>query len=118
MSIDTDLFTLLGPLAGGRVYPDVAPTSTPRPYITYQKIGGQAINYTSDELPALQNSVVQINVWADTRISAAALARQVEDALRQSITMTARPEGEAMSQHEPDLDRYGTIQDFSIWSPR
>jgi len=118
MTIEEDLGALLGGLVATRVYPDVAPFDTPRPYLTYQKIGGSPINYTTDELPTTQHSLVQINVWADSRVAASTLARQVENTLRQATSLTARPEGEPISQHEPDLGRYGTLQDFSIWSAR
>jgi hypothetical protein len=36
------VFQALTGLVGGRVYPDIAPTNTPRPYITWQQVGGMA----------------------------------------------------------------------------
>ncbi len=34
-----------------RVFPDFAPTSTARPYITYQQIGGEAPVYVDNTVP-------------------------------------------------------------------
>lgn len=118
MTIDVKLVALIGGLFGGRLFPDSAPIDTPRPYGIYQKIGGRSINYTSNDIPDAQHSVIQINTWHDSRIAASELAMQVEDTLRQASTMTAQPESEPISLHEPDLKRYGASQDFSIWSTR
>lgn len=118
MTVEASLFAVLSPLFGGRVFPDVAPVKTPRPYCTYQQIGGQAINYTDNAVPDQQHGLFQINVWAATRAEAASLARQIEDALRTSSAFAARPESAPIAQHEPDLDLYGTLQDFGIWSAR
>lgn len=118
MTFETALFQLLGPLAGNRVFPDIAPFDTPVPYVTWQKIGGRSINYTGNDIPTAQHSLVQINVWSDDRLAANTLASQIEDVLRMATAITARPEAETIATHDPDLQRYGTIQDFSIWSPR
>ena len=42
--METDLTTLLLAICP-RVFPDVAPLSTARPYITYQQIGGQSLRF-------------------------------------------------------------------------
>lgn len=118
MTVESDLYTLLKGLVGDRVYPDVAPLSTPRPYITYQQIGGQVLSYVGPEVPSEKNGSFQINVWADSRLAAAALALQVEAAFIGATVFVASPESAPIAQHEPDLNLYGTIQDFSIWSNR
>lgn len=118
MTVEADIFALLSPLVGGRVFPDLAPTNTTRPYITYQQIGGKVINFTNNETPDSQHGFFQINTWAATRAQATSLAKQIEDAFRGAITVTAQPEAAPTAQHEPELGLYGTIQDFSIWSVR
>lgn len=118
MTVESSLFSLLSPLAGGRVFPDVAPLSTPRPYITYQQIGGRVLAPLSGTVPDKQHGLFQVNVWADSRAAAAALALQVESAFRQATVFQAKPDSAPIAQHEPDLSLYGTIQDFSIWSLR
>lgn len=116
MSAESAIFDLLKGLCGNRVFPDVAPFDTARPYITYQQIGGKVVNYTEASIPNLQNGMFQVNCWEDSRLAASALAKQVENAFRTATTMQAQPISAPIAQHEPELNRYGTIQDFSIWS--
>lgn len=118
--IETLVFQALTGLVSGRVYPDIAPTNTPRPYITYQQVGGDPVAYVGKELSDNQHALVQFNTWADTRLEASALCRQIEAALVQATAFEARPESGLIAQHEPDLTPpgYGARQDFSIWHPR
>lgn len=118
MSIESGVFDLLRGLVGGRVFPDVAPVGTARPYITYQQIGGQAVNFVDDTSPNLENAFLQINCFADARNDANTLARSVETTLRGATAFSARPEANFISTHDADLNRYGTLQDFSVWAAR
>lgn len=117
MTIEASIYTALRSLVSDRVFPDVAPVSTARPYITYQQIGGEVINPLTGD-PDKQNGFFQINVWADTRAAAAALALQVETAMRSATAFAARPMAAPIANHEPDLSLYGAIQDFSVWSSK
>jgi len=105
-----DALTALGM---GGVYPDVASQNAPRPWFTYQAIGGQSINQL-DDVVALQNARMQVNAWATTRaaavamISAASAALCFEPVLATSI-------GAPVSTYEPDTKLFGSRQDFSIW---
>jgi hypothetical protein len=114
MSVESDLFGVLGPLVSSRAYPDVAPLGATLPYITYQQVGGNAINFLSG-IPDQRNGRFQINVWASTRSDASTLIRQVEDALRLSTTLRATTQGGAVSGYEDELKLYGSRQDFSVW---
>lgn len=111
------IYQALQTLAGGRVYPDVAPTNTPRPYITWQQIGGLPVAWADKSTTPGGNAWVQINVWANTRIEAGELRKQVEDALILFAGFEARPQDSGTAQHEPDLTppAYGFRQDFDIW---
>jgi len=116
MALEVDLNTLLKTLCA-RVYPDVGPEPLPaRPYITWQQVGGEAITFLDRTLPGKRNARMQINVWADTRLAANALALQVEDALRLSTAFQASPVGSLVGSYELDLKLYGTRQDFTIFS--
>ena len=101
-----------------RTFPDFAPIDTLRPYVTYQHIGGPALRYVDNTAADKRHSLIQINVWADSRAGALVLARQIEDALCSATAFVAGPESEPLGQAEPDFDRYGTVQDFSILAPR
>ncbi len=115
MSLEADLYSALQALAGGRMYPDVAPENAARPYITYQQVGGQGVNFLDTAVPSKKNARVQINVWADTRLAAATLARSIEDTLRGAVTLQASVLGALTALHEADTGLYGTRQDFSVW---
>ena len=116
MALEADLNTLLKTVFA-RVYPDIAPDPLPaRPYCTYQQVGGESVTFVDRTLPGLRNARMQINVWSNTRLEAATLARQVEDALRLATVFQVQPMGALVSDYEPDLKLYGTRQDFSVFS--
>ena len=118
--LEEALYAALSPLVAGRVFPDVAPLDTPRPYITYQQIGGDAHGYLGKELPDHEHALVQLNIWADTRLAASLVRKLAEANLVAATAFEARPASGPISQHEPDLTPpgYGTQQDFNIWTPR
>lgn len=115
MSIEASVYGALLPLVGGRVFPDIAPEGTQKPFITWQQIGGNVINPLSNDAPGKRNAFMQVNVWATSRLAAVNLSLSVEDALR---GIGARPQAAVVSIYEPDTALYGTIQEFSIWSDR
>lgn len=101
-----------------RVYPDVAPMAAGKPYITWQAIGGEVARYLDNSAADKRNTLMQINAWALTRQDATTLIRQAEDAMCASAQFIARPQGEAISTHEPDAGLYGSLQRFSVWASR
>ena len=115
MSVESDLYDTLKGLVGNRVFPDFAPFTTARPFITYQQIGGGVIRPLGGEVPHKKNARMQINIWADNRASASSISAQVEDALRVASVFVAKPESALNSMYEEDLKIYGAAQDFSIW---
>jgi hypothetical protein len=116
MSMEVEVFGALKGLVENRVYPDIAPVGTDKPYITYQQIGGQGINFLDLAMPGKKNSWVQVNVWAESRLSAAAITSQVEQALRSTATLQATVLSAPTAIHEPDTKLYGAMQDFSFWT--
>lgn len=118
MTVEEAIYAVLGPLVGGRVFPDVAPLDTPKPYITYSQVGGQSISYVENTVPDLKHGRFQFDMWCATRKACSALALQVESTLILSNALIARPEGAFTSRHDPDLNIYSAMQDFSIHSPR
>jgi len=118
MTVEADIVALLGPLVGSRVFPDVADFATPRPYITYQQIGGNVLAFLGREVPSKEHGLFQINVWSETRTEAKALIKQAEAAFITATAFQASPVSAPISSHDPDLARYGALQDFSVWSER
>lgn len=117
MTIESAIFSELSAIVP-RTFPDFAPTNTARPYVTYQFIGGESINYTDKTLPNARNAMVQVNVWANTRKSANETIRQIEDALRLSTLFSASPMSEPMHGFDADMPVYSAIQDFTVWADR
>lgn len=117
MTMEADLTALLKTLCP-RVYPDKAPTTTVRPYITYQAVGGRSLRWLDGSASDKRHTLMQINVWDSTRAGANALVRQIEDALCASAAFTAWPNGEPVWDDDDDPDLYGCIQDFTIYSNR
>lgn len=115
MTVEADLFSRLGSLVGNRVYPDVAPANTEKPYITYQQVGGDVVTFIESAMPSKRNGRFQISVWAPTRLAAAALARSVEDSLVTSTTLRAQPLAAPVALYEETPLLYGSRQFFSIW---
>jgi hypothetical protein len=101
-----------------RVFPDFAPVDTPRPYVTFQQFGGEVIDFITQDVPALENAAMQVNVWADSRVEAKATILLVEAALIGSTTLQASPQAAAVSDFDADMERYCSRQDFSIWADR
>lgn len=112
--MQTQLVTLLSGAtdAGARVYPQVAPDSTPRPYITYQRVYAQSNNVMSGN-SGLINTRVQIDVYADTYSQAQTIALQV-DALMSGWTLqiVSNP---AQDMYEPDVKLHRVLLDYSVW---
>jgi hypothetical protein len=116
MSIEATIFQTLKSLASNRVYQDITPPDvTALPRITYQQVGGQSVNFMDPTAPSLKNARFQVNVWGATRLQAAALSRQVEDALRTEVTLMTTVLAAPVAIYEPDTKLYGTMQDFSFW---
>ena len=118
MSVESDIFNTLRGLVADRVFPDVAPFNTPRPYITYQQVGGEALSFVENDVPSKKHARFQISVWANTRAEASALVLQVEQAMLTASAFQARPLGAPIAAYDDDTDVRGAHQDFSVWSDR
>lgn len=116
MSLEIDLTTLLKGVCP-RVFPDVAPAGTPKPFITWQQVGGDVLRPING-LPEKRNAMVQINCWSELRLEANALALVVEAALVGASVFVARPLGALVATNDDDTDLRGAMQDFSIWAAR
>jgi hypothetical protein len=117
MTVEADLKSALAGCCA-RVFPDFAPTNTTKPYITYQQIGGTVINPLDNSNPAQQNGEFQINVWANSRASAASVMLAIEAAMRAATTFTAQPIAAPRGDFDADMLLYASSQDYSVWSDK
>lgn len=100
------------------VFADFAPTDTPRPYVTYQQVGGEAIQFMDRTVPSKENADVQVSVWADTRKEAKAMILAIEAGLIGATSIQASPNSASVSDFDADMERYCSRQDFNVWADR
>jgi hypothetical protein len=113
MTAEAIIYSALVSLASGRVFPDVAPGSTPAPWLTYQVVGGQSFATVDAATPVTRNARVQVSVWAKSRMQAADLMEQAFQSLA-NPAVKAVPIGGPVSTFESDTLLYGSSLDFSI----
>lgn len=68
--IEPLVFARIKGLAGGRVYPGVAPSNTKPPYLTYTRVSGSR-DWTLAGPSGALRAAVQVNAWAATPKEAA-----------------------------------------------
>lgn len=115
MIVEAQVFQALKALVDGRVYPDVAPAGSARPYIVYQQVGGAVINFLDPNIPSKRNSWMQVCVWAEVRIEASGLIEQAELALRGAADLSVAVQAAPVSVYDDETQLRGARQDFSIW---
>lgn len=117
MTMESDLVTLLKTVCP-RVFPDVAPAGTARPFVVWQALGGESLRFLDKSPGSQRNTYVQVSVYSATRSEALNLIRAAEDAMCASVLFTASPMGEPIATYEDDTALYGALQRFSIWANR
>ena len=117
MTMEADLSALLKTKCP-RVFPDVAPSGTALPYVTWQGIGGESLRFVDNTAPDKRNTYMQVSAYSTTRAEALALIRAAESALCASPAFVCKPQGEPISTYEDDTKLYGAIQRHSIWAAR
>lgn len=115
MTVEQSIYAALRVLVADRVYPDFAPDEEPRPYITFQQVGGEPVNFVDSTAPSLKNARVRVNVWADTRRGAAEISGQIETALRDAGPLRTTVLTNALALYDPSTRLRGVSQDFSFW---
>jgi hypothetical protein len=119
MSLETDMVAVLQGQCP-RVHPGSAPLNTPRPFVTWEHIGGDPLRYVDGTAADKRHALVQLNVWAASKAEAWDLALNIENALASYTGFSARPTGAARGRTEQDVEPwlYGAEQDFEILGTR
>lgn len=115
MSWESTLYSALRALVKDQIFPDVALAGAARPYITYQAVGGEAVNYVEGGAPGTRNARVQVNVWADTRMEVSQVGNAAEDILRSVAGLQPVVLGAAVAMFDEGTGLRGQRQDFSFW---
>ncbi len=117
MTVEDSIYTALKSLVSNRVYRDIAPdTNTTKPYITFQQVGGEGVNFMEASAPSKKNGRFQVNVWGTDRDAVMTLARSVEDTLRAYTALQTTVLGAAVAIFDDETKLYGSMQDFSCWT--
>ncbi|WP_219118972.1 DUF3168 domain-containing protein [Janthinobacterium sp. UMAB-56] len=115
MTIEVQVFQALRQLVDGRVYPDLAPADVARPYIVYQQVGGDAVNFLDGAISSKRNSRMQVCAWAEARIEASTLIELAELALHAVTALQAVTLGAPVATYDEETTLRGARQDFSLW---
>lgn len=108
------LFNLLGPLVGDRIYPRVVPEGyeDQAPYIIYQRISAQP-EITLDGFSGYEWVSMQIDIYHDNDYAAELLANQVIHKINTQIEASiydTRRQGQ-----DPDTGLYFESVDYEFW---
>lgn len=117
MSMESELTALLKTICP-RVFPDVAPSGTARPFMTWQALGGESLRFVDNTAPDKRNTYMQVSVYSTTRAESLSLIRSAEAALCAHPSLIVKPQGEPIAAYEDDTQLYGAIQRHSIWAAR
>ncbi len=113
MAIENDIYSVLSPLVGGRVYPLITPEEPTKPYIVYQVVSN--VSQVSLSGPTgLSRRRVQVDVYDLTYAGMKGLEPQVESAMA-----GAAFQGIPILYHEvyePLVKLFRNIMEFSVWS--
>lgn len=110
MSIESTLFSALGPLVGGRCYPMGGAPDTPvAPYIIYMSVADRPSNTLSNG-PAKRNRRIQVDGYVTTFPG----IKTLELAIRAAMLPIAL-EIASQDLYEPVTKLHRTLQEYSIW---
>lgn len=115
MSIQSDFYTLVGPLFGTRVYPNVAPDTPVAPYAVYFRVSGTEVSTLDSNGGAgnANHTRLQLDVWAKTYAEAQSSAAAVKTALKDwAVENNVLLE---QDMYEPDTKLHRVMLDISTW---
>lgn len=112
---EVDIVAAISGLFGGRVYPDTAPHSTPRPFCIFSNVGGRPVNGFCGDADH-QNARIQFDVWSDTRLESYTLMRDLA-ALVTAAPLHGTSLGSLFTAYDEVTRSRHARQDFSFWFP-
>lgn len=119
MSLETAVVAVLQAQCP-RVYPSNAPLDTPRPFVTWEHIGGDPLRYIDGTAATNRMALLQVNVWAATKAQALSLGLAIEDALCTAPALSVSPNAAMQGRFEDAVEppMYGSVQDFTVLGTR
>lgn len=104
---------LVGTDAGTNVYPDMAAEGAGAPRIVYTRAASEPINSLNGH-SLVDRVTIQLEIWAETRLQAAQIARQARGALCAMSDYPGVCSGE-YADFDTDAGLYRHIVDVSLW---
>lgn len=110
------LVSVVSPALNGHFYDHIAPQCPSKPYGIYQEIVSPTENTLSDGVP-IQQSIIQIDVYAEKYMDAITAGKAVEDALAAAFAAGTLQgiQRSRRSQYEPEVKLRRLIYEYSFW---
>ncbi|WP_426817926.1 DUF3168 domain-containing protein [Winslowiella sp. 2C04] len=107
---EADIYSLIAGLAGGNVFPYVAPTGTAAPWVVFLLPSAN----TADVLcgSAEKATTLQVDVWAKSTDEARSIRAQVQAALSQLDPVSLNE----INDYEPDTSLYRATLEVQLWT--
>lgn len=103
MTIESDLKTALAAVAGGRVYPLVAPENVVKPFVTYKAQVTPIVMLSGAEIG--RQTLITLECWGETFASALSTAAAVRAAIVASALVCSAIESPE-DGYAPETDEY------------
>lgn len=112
MSVEAALVAALSGVAGGRVYPIVAPEKAIKPFVVYKAQAEPIVDLAGNILADV--TTVTFEAWGETYASALATSAAVRAAIQASaLAAIAVPTPE--DGYDPQVDEYVRPVSFQFW---
>lgn len=112
--IDERLVTVLSGVAGGRIYPLVAPQPATTPYVVYTRVSSTLENVLAGNgTPPIDNTRFQVDCYSKTYSEALTVASAVQAAMLGWSERNVQISSSAL--YEDDVKLFRFMMDFSVW---
>lgn len=95
-------------------YGTVAPANAPKPYVIWQRIGGDPAEYLDNEDSQVDQALVQVEIFAAEILEPKGLMKALTTALRQHLDLTVRPNGGLRDDFDHDMQLFSAARDFTV----
>lgn len=113
MSLQSDIYSALSSVAGGRVYPQIVKEESALPLVIWRILSQTPLEALGGYQGMTRYAVV-FEAWAATYDGAVSVAAQIETAIEASA-MTSYRESASGADFEPALDEFMEPVYFGFW---
>lgn len=95
-------------------YGTVAPSNAAKPYVIWQRMGGDPSEYLDNEDPQVDQALVQVEIFAAEILEPKGMMSALSTALRQHPELTIRPNGGLRDDFDHDMQLFSAARDFTV----